>query len=159
MPNTKISNLTTAGALSGTEVLPIVQSGTTKKVSTANVANFNFSQISLIINDTTLGTFSTTILKNNTGATLTISVGAQNNEININSSTPIFTNNKTFIIASNLYYNPVGPIKFVYYPVSQYIDTSNVSLLYFFYDNTPMDFPSQPTASTLPTQVNIFIFS
>lgn len=33
MANTKISQLTTAGTLAGSEVLPVVQSGTTKKVT------------------------------------------------------------------------------------------------------------------------------
>jgi len=39
MPNTKISNLTTAAPLSGSEVAPIVQSGTTVKASTQDIAN------------------------------------------------------------------------------------------------------------------------
>lgn len=39
MPNTKISNLTNAGALSGTEVIPIVQSGTTVKTTAQAIAN------------------------------------------------------------------------------------------------------------------------
>lgn len=39
MPNTKISNLSNAAALSGSEVTPIVQSGTTVKASVQNIAN------------------------------------------------------------------------------------------------------------------------
>lgn len=39
MPNTKISNLTTAAALTGSEVAPIVQSSSTVKVTTQNIAN------------------------------------------------------------------------------------------------------------------------
>lgn len=39
MSNTKISNLTNAGALSGTEVIPIVQSGTTVKTTAQDIAN------------------------------------------------------------------------------------------------------------------------
>jgi hypothetical protein len=39
MANTKISNLTSAGTLSGTEVAPIVQSSNTVKVTTQNIAN------------------------------------------------------------------------------------------------------------------------
>lgn len=39
MPNTKISNLTTAAALTGSEVAPIVQSSNTVKVTTQNIAN------------------------------------------------------------------------------------------------------------------------
>lgn len=39
MPNTKISNLTSAGTLTGTEVAPIVQSSNTVKVSTQDIAN------------------------------------------------------------------------------------------------------------------------
>ena len=39
MPNTKISNLTTAATLTGTEVAPIVQSSSTVKVTTQNIAN------------------------------------------------------------------------------------------------------------------------
>ena len=39
MPNTKISNLTTASTLTGTEVAPIVQSSNTVKVTTQNIAN------------------------------------------------------------------------------------------------------------------------
>lgn len=39
MANVKISGLTTAGSLTGTEVAPIVQSGSTVKVTTQNIAN------------------------------------------------------------------------------------------------------------------------
>ena len=39
MPNTKISNLTSAGTLSGTEEIPIVQSGTTVKTTAQDIAN------------------------------------------------------------------------------------------------------------------------
>jgi hypothetical protein len=39
MANTKISNLTSAGTLTGTEVAPIVQSSNTVKVTTQNIAN------------------------------------------------------------------------------------------------------------------------
>ena len=39
MPNTKISNLTSAGTLTGSEVAPIVQSGTTVKATAQNIAN------------------------------------------------------------------------------------------------------------------------
>jgi len=39
MPNTKISNLTNAATLTGTEVAPIVQSGNTVKATAQNIAN------------------------------------------------------------------------------------------------------------------------
>lgn len=39
MPNTKISNLTSAGTLTGSEVAPIVQSGSTVKATAQNIAN------------------------------------------------------------------------------------------------------------------------
>ena len=41
----KISELGLAGALSGTEVLPIVQSGTTKKVSIDDVVAHMFNTV------------------------------------------------------------------------------------------------------------------
>jgi len=39
MANTKISNLTSAGTLTGSEVAPIVQSGSTVKATAQNIAN------------------------------------------------------------------------------------------------------------------------
>lgn len=39
MPNTKISNLTSASTLTGSEVAPIVQSGNTVKATAQNIAN------------------------------------------------------------------------------------------------------------------------
>lgn len=45
MANTKISDLTTAGALAGTEVLPIVQSATTKKVTATVLSDFAVANI------------------------------------------------------------------------------------------------------------------
>ena len=42
MANTKISELSNAGALNGTEVLPIVQGNATVKTTTQNIANLLF---------------------------------------------------------------------------------------------------------------------
>jgi len=42
MANTKISNLTSAAALTGSEVTPIVQSGSTVKATTQNIANLAY---------------------------------------------------------------------------------------------------------------------
>ena len=54
MPNTKISNLTTAAALTGSEVAPIVQSSSTVKVTTQNIADLapvpNATKISALSN-------------------------------------------------------------------------------------------------------------
>ena len=40
MANSTISGLTAAGALSGTEKLPLVQGGTTKRTTLADIATF-----------------------------------------------------------------------------------------------------------------------
>ena len=66
MADTKISLLTSAGALAGTEPLPIVQGGVTKKTTVQDVANLkatpNLQQV------TTAGFTTTTKIESSNGA-------------------------------------------------------------------------------------------
>jgi hypothetical protein len=59
MADTKISLLTSAGALAGTEPLPIVQGGVTKKTTVQDVANLkatpSLQQVTTVNNTTTVG--------------------------------------------------------------------------------------------------------
>lgn len=129
MPNTKISNLTSAGTLSGSEVAPIVQSGSTVKATAQNIANLaiptqtgqngkylttngintswgtvtagqNYKTIALLFS-LSGGSVTATSLYNDTGATLFYSISS-NNLIISSGASPVFTTNKTFASCGNL---------------------------------------------------------
>lgn len=129
MANTKISNLTSAGTLTGSEVAPIVQSGSTVKATAQNIANLAIptqtgqSGKYLTTNGTTTswgtvtagqnfktyaalfslsgGGLTTTQLYNDTGATINLTLSS-NSLIVSAGATPVFTTNKTFVTCGNL---------------------------------------------------------
>ena len=124
MPNTKISNLTSAGTLTGSEVAPIVQSGSTVKATAQNIANLalpsqtgnankylttdgttaswgtvsaGFSTALISFEFTSPGVLAYTVQYNNTGSTFVLSVSsAVSGNLQITSSLSII-NSKTFI--------------------------------------------------------------
>jgi hypothetical protein len=63
----KISELTTAGAIVGTEVLPIVQGGVTKKVSISNVIGANYKVYSALISQSGTDAPTAIVLQNTIG--------------------------------------------------------------------------------------------
>lgn len=100
MPNTKISNLTSAGALAGTEVLPIVQTGSTVKTTVQDIANLasgGFPTALISFEFPSPGSFSYTVEFNNTGSNFAFQVlSAASGVMRLTSSLAII-NSGTFI--------------------------------------------------------------
>ena len=124
MANTKISNLTSAGTLTGSEVAPIVQSGSTVKATAQNIANLaiptqtgqsgkylttdgtttSWATVSggnptalISVQFSSPGNLSYIVQYNNTGSTFVLSVlSASGGQLQLNSSLSII-NSKTFI--------------------------------------------------------------
>jgi hypothetical protein len=142
MANTKISNLTSAGTLTGSEVAPIVQSGSTVKATAQNIANLaiptqagqggkylttdgsttswgtvtagqNFLTYAVQV-DISGGVFNATDLYNDTGTTFTYSAGSSNGRMQINSATSAFTASKTIGFATNVRDQITGDIGILY---------------------------------------------
>lgn len=101
MSNVKISGLTSAGALNGTEAVPIVQSGVTVQSTTQDIANLasgtpTFQGYATI----NAGVVDVYTKHNNTGATITATASAFGNYVDFNASVAIFSSNA--YIQSNL---------------------------------------------------------
>lgn len=104
MADKKISQLTTAAALTGTEAVPVVQSGATVKTTTqdiADLASSPYKSYTAIVNFSISG-FTETILQNDfTGITYTWS----NPSTNVFRITPsvgtTFTINKTVVFVNS----------------------------------------------------------
>lgn len=177
MPNTKISNLTSAGTLTGSEVAPIVQSGNTVKATAQNIANLaipsqtgqngkflttNGSAISWATAGAGFtfaswnfswgggGLFANNLLVNNTGISMALSVIS--NSITVSAPSAVFTSNKTFVACSNIRFNTpsiafFGGVEF----------TSTTILSCMFYDSTGAAFTfgaaSQPRTGVLTIQI------
>lgn len=165
MSNTKISNLTTAAALTGSEVAPIVQSSNTVKVTTQSIANLNYTQLSYNLNIvySGVGTVTATTLKNTTGQTYTVSIevgpSGISNVLRITASSSVFTNNKTYISAGNFLFVPVPIIKQIVYPICYWVSSTIIEIAFYSYDGSEYDFAGSPVSSSYPSPVNILIFS
>jgi hypothetical protein len=98
----KISQLTAAAPLTGTEVLPIVQSGSTKKTTTQSVANLGtpYTSYCAFYSQDYPFTNSEIVFQNNTGKTITIQAGPYY-FVNI----PNTTVNKLFVLIA-----PTNPL-------------------------------------------------
>lgn len=165
MSDKKISQLSNAAALTGTEVAPIVQSGSTVKATTQNIANLNYTQLSYNLNIVYSGggTVSATTLKNTTGQTYTVSIEegptAINNVLRITASSSVFTNNKTYLSAGNFLFIPVPIIKQIVYPICTRVSSTIVEFSFYSYDGAEYDFVGSPVSSSNSSAVNILIFS
>lgn len=177
MPNTKISNLTNAATLTGTEVAPIVQSGSTVKATAQNIANLAIpSQTGqsgkfLTTNGTTTswgtagagftfvswnfsfgggGLFANNQLANNTGMGYTLSVIS--NYIQVQAFASIFTTNKVFVSCQNIRFNTPS---IAYFGGVEF--TNSMELRVLFYDASGNAFTtfsaSQPRTCLLNIQI------
>ena len=159
MPNTKISNLTPAGSLSGSEDIPIVQSGTTVKTTAQDIANLAPAPtlpFTLLANSIQIsgGSVSSIVLINTTSEPIiSYSIGGTSNEwLIINPSSGIFTSNKTFG-TSLVVLTGSGVI----YGVPNRTNSSN--FIFAFYDNTNTAVDLTTITTTYRILTNIFIYT
>lgn len=100
MSNSKISQLSSAASLTGTEVLPIVQSGTTVKTTAQDIADLasgGFPTLIISFEFTSPGNLSYTVQFNNTGDTFTFGIlSSVAGFLQLSSANGII-NSKTFI--------------------------------------------------------------
>ena len=108
MADTKISLLTSAGALAGTEPLPIVQGGVTKKTTVQDVAN-----LKVAVTTVTAGTNISV-----TGTSTAPIINSLSDRYKTSSVTSILIGNgaKTFTVDANLAYIPLQEVLIVYDP-------------------------------------------
>jgi hypothetical protein len=108
MADLKISALTSAGALAGTEPLPIVQGGTTKKTTAQDIANLKVAvaSVSAGTNISVTGTATNPIINSLSDRYKTSSV----------TSNTISNGSKTFTVDANLAYIPLQEVLIVYNP-------------------------------------------
>lgn len=108
MADTKISLLTSAGALAGTEPLPIVQGGVTKKTTVQDVANLKVAvaTVSAGTNISVTGTSTAPIINSLADRYKTSSL----------TSVLIGNGAKTFTVDANLAYIPLQEVLIVYDP-------------------------------------------
>jgi hypothetical protein len=108
MADTKISLLTSAGALAGTEPLPIVQGGVTKKTTVQDVANLKVAVTTVTAgtNISVTGTSTAPIINSLSDRYKTSSV----------TSNTIGNGAKTFTVDANLAYIPLQEVLIVYDP-------------------------------------------
>jgi hypothetical protein len=108
MADLKISALTSAGALAGTEPLPIVQGGSTKKTTAQDIANLKVAVASVAAgtNISVTGTATNPIINSLADRYKTSSV----------TSNTISNGSKTFTVDANLAYIPLQEVLIVYNP-------------------------------------------
>jgi len=106
MADLKISALTSAGALAGTEPLPIVQGGTTKKTTAQDIANLKVAvaSVSAGTNISVTGTATNPIINSLADRYKTSSV----------TSNTIGNGSRTFTVDANLAYIPLQEVLIVY---------------------------------------------
>ena len=159
MANVKISGLTSAVTLSGSEELPIVQSGNTVKTTTQDVANLvppvtlPFTLLSNSFNISG-GSVSNITLKNTTTETfINFLIGGASNEwIIVNPASGIFTTNKTWGTSVNVL-TTTGIIT----GVPNRVNSSN--FIFAFYDNTGTAVDLTTITTTYRILTNIFIYT
>ena len=108
MADTKISLLTSAGALAGTEPLPIVQGGVTKKTTVQDVANLKVAVATVTAgtNISVTGTSTAPIINSLSDRYSTSSI----------TSNAVSNGAKTFTVDANLAYIPLQEVLIVHNP-------------------------------------------
>jgi hypothetical protein len=96
----KISELTSATTIAGTETIPLVQSSTTKKVTADTLMGYKVFIANLTYN-TTINDFQNSVMKDTIGDISFARVSA--GKYTIDSSGSQFTNGKTFLIVNQNY--------------------------------------------------------
>lgn len=158
MADKKISQLTAAAALTGTETLPIVQAGSTVKTTTQDIANLAAAPplpFTLLSNSIAIsgGSVASIVLKNTTTEPIISYLigGASNEWLIVNPASGIFTSNQTFG-TSLVVLTSTGVI----YGVPNRINSDN--FIFAFYDNTgtAVDLTTITTTYSILTNITIY---